>query len=214
MLVSRGRLELFSASEIIQAAVAVVVITGPHNNAPIFLLITEGESRSRRVRSALHVSATVAIILAVAAIAGRGVLDVLGISLSAFGVAGGIIVTLTDLHMLTGSATNFQSEGSEGQSPDDTLLVPFSMPLVAGPGSITVVITIAAAHDTWESTVTALIAVGVASVVMLVTLVAASEWLGRMSERTMGLMFRFGGLILTAIGVQLALSGIQSFFGI
>jgi multiple antibiotic resistance protein len=159
----------------------------------------------------------VAIILGLAALIGRQLLDLMGIHLGAFDFTGGLIVAGMGLEMLgTGHASRAQGSQREGAhaSPDDddSLLVPFAMPLIAGPGAITVIISLATQTDGWEATWMALIAVGVNVVVMFLAFVFLSGYLSKLSDRAIGIFTRFGGLVIATIGVQLAFSGIKSFF--
>ena len=95
---------------------------------------------------------------------------------------------------------------------DDSLFVPFAMPLVAGPGAITVVITLASQVDSWQATSMALIAVAANVLIMGAAFVFLAGYLAKLSDRVIGIFTRFGGLIVATIGVQLAFNGIKSFF--
>lgn len=207
---------MLSLDDYVQAIVAVFVITDPIGKSIFFLLLTT-ETPQKRVQSAITVCVTVAIILGVAALVGRQLLDALGIHLGAFGFTGGLIVTMMGLEMLgTGHSSRAQGDRrQEAHAPpddEDSLFVPFAMPLIAGPGAITVVITMASQTDSWEATGMALIAVGVNVLIMAAAFVFLAGYLAKLSDRAIGIFTRFGGLIVATIGVQLAFNGIQSFF--
>lgn len=207
---------MLSWDDYLQAIVAVFVITDPVGKSIFFLLLTQ-DAPQKRVGSAFVVAVAVAVILGGAALVGRQFLDLMGIHLGAFGFTGGAIVAAMGLEMLgTGSPSRAQGDRREGPhaepSSDDSLYVPFAMPLIAGPGAITVVITLAAQADTWEATGMALIAVGVNVVIMLLSFIFLSGLLSKLSDRVVGIITRFGGLIVATIGVQLAFNGIKSFF--
>lgn len=201
----------------VQAFVAVFVITDPVGKSIFFLLLTKDATPAKRFRSAMTVSATVLVILGGAALVGRLLLDVMGIHLGAFGLTGGLIVALMGLEMLgTGHSTRAQGDRREGPhvppDDDDSLLVPFAMPLIAGPGAITVVITLASSEDNWQPTWMALVAVMANVAIMAGSFIFLAGYLSRLSDRVIAIITRFGGLIVATIGVQLALNGIKSFY--
>ena len=209
---------MLSADDYVQAIVAVFVITDPIGKSVFFLLLTQ-DAPQRRVQSALLVCATVSIILGGAAVVGRQLLDALGIHLGAFGFTGGLIVTGMGLEML-GSGNTSRAQGAprkDAHAPpgdDDSLFVPFAMPLIAGPGAITVVISLATQGSNWESIWMTLLAVGINVLLMFAAFVFLAGFLSKLSDRAIGIFTRFGGLIVATIGVQLAFGGIKSFFGL
>ena len=96
--------------------------------------------------------------------------------------------------------------------PEDQLLVPFAMPFIAGPGAITIVITLAAQTGSIDSIIMALVAVGVAVGTMCITFLFFTDHLAKIPARAMSLVTKFGGLVIATIGTQLALNGIKHFF--
>lgn len=207
---------MLSWDDYLQAIVAVFVITDPIGKSIFFLLLTK-DAPQKRVASALTVCAAVTVILGGAALVGRQLLDALGIHLGAFGFTGGLIVAAMGLEML-GSGHSSRAQGDERDAPhtppadDDSLFIPFAMPLIAGPGAITVVITLASQVDSWQATWMALVAVGVNILIMGIAFVFIASYLAKLSDRAIGIITRFGGLIVATIGVQLAFNGIKSFF--
>ena len=200
----------------LQAIVGVVVITDPITRGIFFKSMTEHEPE-RRVEYVRKITITVAVTLGVAALAGREILDALGIDLGAFGVAGGLVVALMGFEMLFGGEPSRAQGGAEAHekppSFDGNVIVPYSIPFVAGPGAMTLVITISSSTSDGEGTIAALIAVAVAVVLLPIGHLLLSNKIN-MSESTMKIFTKFGGLLIATIGIQLMLSGIQNFFGI
>ena len=113
--------------------------------------------------------------------------------------------------MLHGAPTKVQHDEGVEDSPEERVLVPLAMPLLAGPGAITTTITLSARAGTWSDIVLLLAAVAVVAVVTFVTLSSAgwvSKNVGRRGQR---IFLRFMGLILAAVGAQVLLSGLYSF---
>jgi multiple antibiotic resistance protein len=132
------------------------------------------------------------------------------VSLSAFQVAGGIVLGWMGFSMLRGNPTDSQASKTPPAkaSPSLTSLILFA----ASPGTITGVITLSLVHSGQELPVTALLAIAVATVVTWLVMLL----LARLSGNSLGGLLRdtvtrFMGLIVLAMGVQFALGGIESF---
>ena len=199
----------------LQAIIAVFVITDPLGRPIFFAMLTKGMSKAERRKAALKVIFAVGLILGGSALVGQALLDAIDIHLGAFGVTGGFIVAAMGLEMMAGGEPSRAQGGHDAREaprPDDHLLVPFAMPFIAGPGAITIVITLAAQTGNVDAVVMALVAVGVSVLAMLVTFLFLTDYLAKLSERTMNIVTKFGGLLIATIGVQLALNGIKHFF--
>lgn len=212
------QIDTSSVDFFIQAAIAIIVITTPPDPAKILIFNQQlkGDTRSERHALALRLALICAGILAGVALVGREILDLLGINLGAFGVAGGLIVAMMGFEMLGGGKVSRAQGGPDEPEPsDDTgLIVPLAIPLIAGPGAITTMIAIVAADDTGSALVAGLIASGVLGLVVY----ASYAWLGgavaKIPPRPLAIAVRIGGLLLATIGVQLLLGGIGNFYGI
>jgi multiple antibiotic resistance protein len=201
----------------LQAIVGVIVITDPITRGFFFKALTENEPERRReyVRT---ITITVAAILVVSALAGRELLELIGINLGAFGVAGGLIVALMGFEMLFGGEPSRAQGGEQAHEEPDPesfegqVIVPYAMPFVAGPGAITLVISISAGTSDFSGAIAALVAVAVAVILLPIGHLLISERLS-VSDTTMKIATKFGGLLIATIGIQLMLSGLQNFFG-
>jgi len=199
----------------LQAIIAVFVITDPLGRPIFFAMLTRDMTKQARRKAAFKVIATVAAILVFAALVGKIVLDAIGIHLGAFGFVGGLIVAMMGFEMMAmGEPSRVQGGHDSREEPkaEDQLMVPFAMPFIAGPGAITVVITLAAKTETFDSTLMALTAVGVAVAAMMITFTYLTDVITKVSSQAISVATKFGGLLIATIGAQLALSGIKSFF--
>lgn len=198
----------------LQSIVAVVVITDPISRGIFFRQLTAAEPE-RRVEYARRITIAVAVILFTAALVGRELLDLMGINLGAFGVAGGLIVAMMGFEMLFGGEPSRTQGGKESreqpESFDGSVVVPYAMPFVAGPGAITTVITIAASAENGEGTIVALVAVAVAVALLPIGHLLVAKYL-KLSEQAEGIATKVGGLLIATIGIQLMLSGLQRYF--
>src|SRR6476660_3777555 len=193
--------------EHLQALVTVLALVNPLMCGAIFAQLEGERPRNALLVDAAKAALAVLVILVLAALLGTRILQVFGVSLDAFSVAGGGVLSWIGFSMLRGSPA------AERSAPHDDSVKKVSLaPLIlfaASPGTITGVITLAATHTRLMFPVTALVAVVVATAIMWLVIVLAIF----LSKRAGGSGFvhdtvtRFMGLIVIAMGVQFALTG-------
>ena len=202
-------------SQYIQAILTVLSLVNPVICAAIFAQCTCGKTPATKAKEAGKAILAVAVILCLAALAGARLLNAFNISLAAFQTAGGMVLVWMGFLMLRGNnspTSTTASDSDENAQTGDSSLTPLVL-FAASPGTITGVITLSVSHSKHSIPVTALVAIVVAlSITLLVMLVTS-----RTSERRKpGLLHdvttRFMGLIVLAMGVQFALTGLADFF--
>lgn len=208
-------------SEQLQAIATVLSLVNPAICAAIFSKIEAGRTLVQdqkpsgrgshsRIADAFKSMIAVFVILSLAALVGVKVLEVFGVSLDAFSVAGGFVLAWMGFGMLKGDSPDSGALDSD-RSGEEVSLTPLIM-FAASPGTITGVITLAVAHSKTEFPTTALIATGVTAIItfgaMLVLSSISGKKQGGLVHET---VTRFMGLIVIAMGVQFALTGIKSF---
>jgi small neutral amino acid transporter SnatA (MarC family) len=193
----------------LQAIVTVLSLVNPFMCAAIFAQIEAGRSPGTRMASAAKVALAVFVILTVAALVGAKVLHLFGVSLDACMVAGGGVLAWLGFSMLRGLPIG----PPVATTPDATRSLTPLILFAASPGTITGVITLSVAHAKSGIPVTALVAVTVATTVMwlLIVLVAHLGGSGSGGGFVHDTVTRFMGLIVIAMGIQFALSGMRSF---
>lgn len=198
----------------LQAVVAVLVITDPISRGIFFRQLTADEP-DRRGEYVRRITVAVAVVLFGAALIGRELLDVMGIDLGAFGIAGGLIVALMGFEMLFGGEPSRAQGGKAArevpESFEGSVIVPYAIPFVAGPGAITTVITISSSTSDGAGVIAALIAVAVAVALLPIGHLLVSKYL-KLSEQAEQLATKVGGLLIATIGIQLMLGGITRYF--
>lgn len=198
---------------ILYSTAALLALTAPFVELPIFLSVTAGQSTGQRRLSSVKVGLGTLVVLGVSTLVGSNLLELVGVSLPAFRAAGGLVVVIVGLEMLHGGSAMLGEDSVDGT--DDALWVPIVMPLIAGPAAITAAITLAIRETSMNGStvpVGTLTAVAIASLVVLVTLLfsqGASRLIGIRAAR---IVERFFGLICVAIGFQMGFTGIQQFF--
>jgi multiple antibiotic resistance protein len=196
----------------LQAIVTVLALVNPLMCGAIFAQLEGARARNALLLDATKVGLAVLIILALSALFGTKILHLFGVSLDAFSVAGGGVLSWIGFSMLRGNPTDDKS-ASHDKHTEKTSLAPLIL-FAASPGTITGVITLAAAHTKLMFPVTALVAVGVATIVMWLVILL-TIWVGGRSNNgsfVHDTVTRFMGLIVIAMGVQFALTGMREFF--
>ncbi len=186
------------------------VVVDPIGLTPMFLALTKGMDAPQRRVVALRASLIGAGILTLFALLGEAVLGFMGISMSAFRIAGGLLLFLTALDMLF----ERRSKRRKGQAhaADDPSVFPLATPLIAGPGAIATMILLAGeAGDDWLMKSTMLVVLAA-----VITLVIIAFFIGGRLERLMGetginVLTRLLGMLLAALAVQFVLDGLADF---
>jgi len=180
----------------------------------IFNDVVSNKGLHRRT-AAIKIAVIVFCILTVVALVGRELLQLLGINLGAFGVVGGLVVALMGFEMLYGgvsSKTQGAGEAEKESVEDEGLIMPLAIPLMAGPGAITTVVTVSTMKDDGSTITAAVVGVAVVSILVFVGFAYLSGLIARMKPASAAMMARIGGLLLATIGAQLMLGGIRTFY--
>ena len=201
----------------VQAAIAIFVIVNPVDPVKIVIFndVVARQGLNRR-RAAFRVAFVTFVILGVTAVIGRELLELFGINLGAFGVVGGLIVALMGFEMLYGGVSSRAQGSAEARanehSEENGLIMPLAVPLMAGPGAITTVISISAMRDDGSTLVAAVVGVAVVCVLVFVGFAFLGDLIARLNPSATAMLARVGGMLLATIGTQLLLGGIRNFY--
>jgi multiple antibiotic resistance protein len=202
-------------TEYTRFVVALAAIIDPLAAIPFFLQLTERHTPAERRRTARTVGIVVAVVLATAALTGDTLLRLMGTSLPAFRVGGGIVMLLMAISMLGAQTTPLRQTQEEVEASSDQAgiaVVPLGIPLLAGPGAISAVV-IQMDRGTG--------AVHVLFVLASIALVAlACGFVFRHAERVghaigpigLNVIVRLFGLILAAIAIETIAAGLKLLF--
>jgi multiple antibiotic resistance protein len=190
------------------AFVTVLVIMDPIGNIPIFLALTKGQDVPQRRRSAALGSSVAGAVILAFALGGQQVLELLGISLEALQVAGGLLLLVIALELLHPSGDDGRSTLASGDT--NIALVPLGTPLLAGPGAIAATMLYTRqAHDLGGSLSVVLALVAVLAVVYL-SMRYATIFAKVLRHNGIELLSRVMGLLVAAIAVQLVAQAIEA----
>jgi len=186
--------------------VTLFVIMDPVGTIPIFLSLTRGRAPAS-VRRAAWQAVTVSFAVIVAfALVGQQILDYLGISLPALQCAGGLLLLLVALELLTG-----KDQTPAASSDVNVALVPLGTPLLAGPGAIVATMVLSRqVEDVPDFVGVALGVIGV-HVALWLAMRFSLPILRLLHDGGVVLVSRIAGLLLSAIAVQLVADAVRAF---
>ena len=201
-------IELFTT-----AFITLAVIIDPPGCAPIFASLTRGASAAERRRLAIRSAGIAWGILMFFALLGEPLLRTLGISLSAFRLAGGIMLFMIALDMVFERRTERREERAkeiEGTpEAEDISVFPMAIPMIAGPGSIASIMLLSARADGTVEGLTVLAAMTAVILLTLVALLAAGPLMKLIGAKLEAMITRILGVILAALAVQFVLDGLE-----
>jgi MarC family membrane protein len=192
---------------------AILFVVDPFAAIPFFLAMTRDQGARERRDIARRAAVTAGAVLALSALGGAWLFSLLGITLGAFKIAGGVVLLLLALDMIRTQPSRTritEGEVAAGQEKEDIAIVPLAVPLLAGPGSIaTAIVLMARARaGPWWHAVPVLGAVGVTAVVCYVVLAGAARTERLLGRTGLALLERAAGLLLVAVAVQFMIDGI------
>ncbi len=199
--------------------VALFALLDPIGNVALFAAATPGAKASERAQLALLICIAAFIFLTFFYFTGVGLLVFFGISLPAFRIAGGVILFLLGLQMARDDYTSAFADAAEAGAGDnrsyvqrrfESMIVPFAMPLLIGPGAISTVVIYAsqARPFGWTGAAVGMAVIAAASLSILLTFLATPVLTRVLGRIGMTIVVRVLGLILCAMAVQFLLAGL------
>jgi multiple antibiotic resistance protein len=130
--------------ELLKFFVVLLVVVEPLSLLPILASLTQGADEAFRRRMSYKSVAIAAVVSFVFAVTGNALLRVLGISVDAFKIGGGILLFLLAIEMVfarpSGARSTTPGEDAECQGRADISVFPLAFPLIAGPGTLAVIL--------------------------------------------------------------------------
>jgi multiple antibiotic resistance protein len=201
-------------SEYLRYLVTLTAVLDPFLAIPIFISVTAGRDTSGQKRLADAVTLTVFVVLVGSVFLGEAVLKLMGASLQAFQVGGGLVLLLMALAMLNaeaGSMRQTKAEAQEIQEGEVSGVVPLAVPLLAGPGAIGTSIIAGEAGGLTHKL--ALVVCVVIECALLWWILRGAHAVGeRISKTGLNVATRLLGLLLAAIAIETMAEGLKRLF--
>lgn len=182
----------------LQAFIPLFVAIDPIGLAAIFLALSRGEGPQIRRKIAHQATLTGGGVALLFLFLGQSIFSALGITVSDFQIAGGLILFILASKDLTQSATEETAPLGEGFG-----VVPLGMPLIAGPATITTLLLLAQTLGVWLT-----LAALIANLALLALSFAYSDWLGRKIGATgLRAISKIISMLLAAIAISMIRRG-------
>jgi len=190
-------------NDIITSVIALFVVIDPIGNIPLFIAFTKKLEKAEHKTVSKTAIITAAALLLLFGIAGTQILGLFGITIFSFMIAGGTLLFIIAIELLTYGEWRFVSKVKE-----DIGVVPIAFPLLAGPGSITAVI-ISYQTSGFLITFFSIIVVMTITYVILRMVNPIYKILGNRGSMIVSRVF---AVIIAAIAVEYIVEGIKNLF--
>jgi len=189
-------------------------VVNPFAAMPVFLTLTDEDTRTERARIGLHACLYMLGVLAVSFFAGQYVLNFFGINIHHLRIAGGILLMRSAFDLLAPSPqrVSIAEAAAEDSHKNNVSFMPLAMPLLSGPGSMAVCIGLFTKQLTYldiSLIMAGFALVTLASYLVLVSSLSLTQALGRAG---MAALARIMGFLTLAIGVNFLATAIKALF--
>jgi len=202
--------------QLLKTFIIFFVVIEPVSLVPMFGALTRGGEPGYRKKMALKSIAISAGIFIVFALAGDALLRLLGISVSAFKIAGGILLFLLAVDMVLARESGLRSttvrEQDEARYREDISVFPMAFPLITGPGALATMLLLTAGAADWIG-VSLVLAMGLLALAVTLVMLLLTQPLMRVIGVTAGsVISRLLGVVLAALAAQYVVDGITEVF--
>jgi multiple antibiotic resistance protein len=196
---------------------SIIIIVNPLGATLIYVSLTGQLDKAARDQVVKDACRLALVILLVVAFSGTWILQIFGISLEAFRIAGGILLFGIGMEMVYGKISQTKltaTEKYESRDMDDISVMPLAIPMIAGPGAITTTIVLmneATAMTPFASLV--IFASIIIAIVITYFMMRNSDYImSKIGQRQYRVINRLFGMLLIAIAVQFVITGIKAAF--
>ncbi len=189
-------------------------VVNPFGALPTFLAMTSNDTRPEQRRIARNASIYFILILLSFYLAGTLILNFFGLSLNALRIAGGLIILHSGYGLLNGPISGRKKLSrevtDEAHSKQDISFTPLAMPLLSGPGSISLLIGLFAENTDWFARGVMGLSIFVMGVVVFLILRSAPYLFRILGVTGLTAMSRIMGFLVMSIGIQYIILGVVS----
>ena len=193
---------------------ALFSVLNPIGTVPIFVGLTQDYTKKERSRVSLLTAVNVFIILIISFFIGQYVLSFFGITISALRIAGGIIIASSGFSLLNGKFSKNRGIDKKVQQDienrNDIALTPLAMPMLAGPGSISLLIAFYQEHHSPNEIIISSLAIIIVALIIFLILRSAHYLAKILGQSGIVAISRIIGFLTIAIGIQYIISSVLS----
>lgn len=195
---------------------ALFSVINPIGTVPVFIALTQNDSKSSIKRTALWASINVFIILIVSFFLGKYILEFLGISIDVLRIAGGLIICTSGFGLLSGSFSKGRGINkkitNDAQQRNDIAITPLAIPMLAGPGSMSLLIAMYQDYPSFNNQLIIIAAVFTLCVLSYLILRSANYISKLLGASGIVAISRIIGFLVLAIGIQYIINSLLNIF--
>lgn len=198
---------------------AIFSVMNPFGTVPIFVGLTKEHSKSERNKVAFWTSLNVLIILLISFFVGKFILLFFGVTLNSLKIAGGLIIVSSGFALLTGEFNKHKGMKKDKVKEDiknrsEISLTPLAIPMIAGPGTISLLISYNQEYSGLYKLIIILGAIVLATICIYLILKSSFYIVKTLGASGINALSRVIGFIVIAIGVEFIISAVVSIFNV
>lgn len=199
--------------DFIHFTVAILAICAPQSAIPVFLNLTEGMGRREKAGVARQTGIAVACVLSLSAFFGSALLDMFGVSINSFRIAGGILLMSIAFGMMRASEKRHtKEEQAEAERREAVGVMPLAIPVISGPGSISAMVIATQIDKSLPHLIAVICAALVVATVSWLLLRAADKLAALLGQTGLNIIGRLCGMLLAALAVEFIYTSLKSMF--
>jgi multiple antibiotic resistance protein len=193
-------------AELFSIYLRMLVLYSPFFVLSCFITLTRGYTPRERKHLAWRVATGVMVASLLLYLFGRYIFDLFGITIDAFRIGAGSVLFISALGMAQGRAVA-QSDNVQ----QDVTIVPLTIPLTVGPGTIGALLVMGVADSHWDQKLITIAALGLAGVTVGTVLYLSNQFEKLLGEQGLQIVSRLMGLFVCALAAQIIFTGIQGY---
>ena len=190
--------------DLIKSVITLLVVIDPIASVPIIMAMTHNMETKKKTSISNITIITVTVLLFVFAFVGDAIFSVFGISMFSFMIAGGVLLFIVAIELLTHGEWKFGSQNLA----DESGVVPLAFPLLAGPGALTLVILSFEKYGPLTTVLSIIIVLGITYAVLRLV----DPIYRLLGKRGSMIVTRIFAIIVAAFAVQFVIDGIKQIF--
>ncbi|WAI12022.1 MAG: YchE family NAAT transporter [Buchnera aphidicola (Macrosiphum albifrons)] len=208
-------ISIFDLSIYIKFFIGLCALVNPIGMIPIFTTMTNNQSFLERKKTNLIANVSASLILLISLFFGADILNIFGISINSFRIAGGILIISIAFAMISGQfikKIKKIKDKKEDNKLDNISVVPLAMPLIAGPGAISSTIVWSTYYSNWMNLFLCSLVIFLFSFVCWLCFEAAPCVVQVLGKTGINIITRIMGLLLMSLGIEFIIISIKSIF--
>ncbi|MCU1718252.1 MarC family protein [Pseudomonas sp. 5P_3.1_Bac2] len=197
------------ASTLFSLYMSLLVLYSPFFVLSCFITLSRGHTLKERKHLAWRVALGVLIASVLLYLFGKYIFTLFGITIDAFRIGAGSVLFISALGMAQGKSV-VQSDNVQ----QDVTIVPLTIPLTVGPGTIGALLLMGASHPHWHDKLLAIVAIFLASLTVGVVLYLSNKFERLLGEQGLQIVSRLMGLFVCALAAQIIFTGVRNYMGI